>query len=164
MMILEIYKESDFKLLSGWITDRELLLQFAGTDFTYPITEKQIRDYQHNHPDRSFYIGYDSDREPFAFGEIIPQETGIPRLGRILIGDPANRGQGKGRSFVNLLINECKAVSRCTSVELFVWDMNKIAVRCYQSIGFSFDVRIFKILNHRGINYNIHKMTYIFHD
>lgn len=163
-MVLKVYKNSDFTLLSSWITNHELLLQFSGTDFTYPITEKQIHDYQHDHPDRCFYIGYDSDEKPFAFGEIIPQETGIPRLGRILIGDPANRGQGKGKYFINLLINECKTAFKCTSVDLFVWDMNKIAIRCYQSVGFSFDERILKVLNHGGINYNIHKMTYLFHD
>lgn len=106
--MLKPYKSSDFKLLQKWATDAALLLQFSGTDFSYPLTEQQIQDYQDSYPDRHLYIGYTLEELPFAFGEIIPQESGYPRLARILVGEPSLRGKGLGRYFIKLLLEVIK--------------------------------------------------------
>lgn len=160
--MIKAYTNSDFKLLEKWITDAALLLQFSGTDFTYPITQQQIFNYQELYPDRSFYIGYSQNDIPFAFGEIIPQESGQPRLGRILIGDSRQRGQGFGKYFMKMLIAECKNVYNCSMVELFVWDKNQPAIKCYESVGFEYLREKHKTLIHNGVSYNIHKMIYSF--
>lgn len=44
--MLKQYENRDFKLLQSWVTDAELLFQFAGTDFHYPITEQQLTVYK----------------------------------------------------------------------------------------------------------------------
>lgn len=48
------YLEDDFEILENWVTNKELLLQFSGTDFNFPLTKDQIERYQTKNPDRSF--------------------------------------------------------------------------------------------------------------
>ncbi len=132
------YQPAHFNFLSRWITSPELLFQFAGTTFSYPITENQLLNYQNENPERNFYIGLNTDNKAVAFGEIIPQKNNIPRLGRLLIGNPAERGKGFGTSFIRLLLAECQALFQTKTVELFVLEDNLPAIKCYQKIGFQF--------------------------
>jgi RimJ/RimL family protein N-acetyltransferase len=159
--MLQPYTSSDFKLLENWVTDAELLLQFSGTDFSYPLTELQIQDYQYTYPDRHLYLGYTLEKLPFAFGEIIPQESGYPRLARILVGESSLRSQGLGRYFVKLLLDEAKRLYNTDTVELFTWEKNHAAIRCYESVGFKFLAEKSKTMVHEGVSYDIHKMVFI---
>ncbi|MBC7914089.1 MAG: GNAT family N-acetyltransferase [Pyrinomonadaceae bacterium] len=158
--MLRSYTDLDFDLLKGWVTSADLLLQYSGTDFSYPLTRSQFSTYQQKYPDRLFYIGYTVDNQPYAFGEIIPQESGIPRLARILIGEPNLRGVGLGKYFIHLLMKECTNRFEHPNVELFVWDKNLAAIRCYESVGFVYNPVKEKILIHENESYAIHKMTY----
>lgn len=160
--MLRPYTKTDFPFLEKWVDSAELLLQFAGTDFSWPLTEKQLSDYQNLHPDRSFYMGTTGNQVPFAFGEIIPQENNIPRLGRIIIGDSASRGKGLGRQFVNLLLEECWSKNFKQAVDLFVWDKNTAAIKCYQAVGFIYNPEKEITLTIENQSYNIHRMTYTF--
>ena len=132
------YQLAHFSLLRRWINSSEILFQFAGTTFSYPVTENQLIDYQNENSERCFYIGLNEENETVAFGEIIPQENNIPRLGRLLIGNPADRGKGYGTSFINLLLEKCKLLFQTKTVELFVLEDNLPAIKCYQKIGFQF--------------------------
>jgi RimJ/RimL family protein N-acetyltransferase len=156
------YTSSDFTQLESWVTDAALLLQFSGTDFSYPITEQQITAYQTIHPDRVFYMGYTIENIPFAFGEIIPQEGAGPRLGRILVGEPGLRGQGLGKYFIRLLVDECEKGYEGDAAELFVWDKNTAAIKCYEAVGFEYLPEKCKTLVHEGVSYDIYKMVYRF--
>lgn len=161
-MTITAYSSIYFSFLSCWITDASLLFQFAGTEFSYPITEKQIEDYQHKNPDRNFYIGLNEANEPVAFGEIIPQENNLPRIGRLLIGNPAERGKGYGTSFIHLLLAECQALFQTKTVELFVLEDNLSAISCYRKIGFRFLPNQEWEIVHKQQNFVLHKMAYNF--
>jgi len=158
--MLKVYTCSDFKKLQSWVTDCEILLQFSGTDFSYPLQEQQFSKYQEIHPDRTFYLGYLPDNTAFAFGEIIPQEDNVPRLGRILIGKSELRGKGLGRYFVRLLLEQCRSLYNCEYAELFVWSENFTAIKCYQSVGFVYCSDKLKTLAVEDKSFNIHKMIY----
>lgn len=158
--MLKAYNHTDFPLLESWVTDEALLVQFAGTDFSYPITEQQIIAYQALHPDRRFYIGNMNDGTPFAFGEIIPQEDGSHRLARILVGKPSERGMGLGKLFIKELLKELKQQFPGIPVDLYVWEKNEAAIGCYKSIGFLFSKNPVMTMVHKDLSYHIHKMTY----
>ncbi|HEX8376337.1 MAG TPA: GNAT family protein [Pedobacter sp.] len=160
--MLKVFEDSDFPLLESWITDADLLLQFSGTDFNYPITLSQLIDYKFLYPERKFYIGYTPENIPFAFGEIIPQNNSIPRLGRVLIGDPSLRGRGHGKYFTQLLVDECKLRFSTSVVELLVWNENKAAINCYRAIGFVYCAEKEKTLVVNNRSFDIHRMTYTF--
>ncbi|MGI4803716.1 MAG: GNAT family N-acetyltransferase [Janthinobacterium lividum] len=159
-MTITKYTPANFNFLSRWITSSGLLFQFAGTTFSYPITENQLAKYQSENPDRSFYIGLNSKNQEVAFGEIIPQETHIPRIGRLLIGNPADRGKGYGTSFIHLLLAKCQLQFQTKTVELFVLEDNLPAIKCYQKIGFEFLPDQSWTVNHNQHDYLLHKMTY----
>jgi RimJ/RimL family protein N-acetyltransferase len=156
--MLKPYTHTDFELLQSWITDGDMLFRFAGTEFSYPIDENQILNYQAKYPERRFYMGHTEEGMPFSFGEIIPQDDGNPRLGRLLIGDPGLRGKGLGVYFVKLLIDECVKLSDPNAVELYVSDSNVPAIQCYKRAGFRLlDLPPF-VLVHNNVAHNIVKM------
>lgn len=159
-MTITAYSSAYFSFLSRWTTDANLLFQFAGTEFSYPITEKQIEDYQHKNLERNFYIGLNEGNEAVAFGEIIPQENQIPRIGRLLVGNPEERGKGYGTAFIHLLLAQCKVQFQTDSVELFVLKDNFPAINCYQKIGFRFLPGHTWEVSHNGQKYLLHKMAY----
>lgn len=160
--MLKPYHITDFQVLNSWVTDEELLLQFSGTEFSFPLSEEQITTYQISHPDRRFYMGYHIDGFPFAFAELIPQESGNPRLARILIGDPTLRGQGLGKYLIKLLLQEIREQHQSALAELYVWEKNTAAIKCYESVGFLYAPKREMTMVYKGVAYHIHKMTYTF--
>lgn len=138
-MRLQNYSPDNFDLLNSWITDADLLFQFAGTAWTFPLTRQQIAAYQNSFPRRQFYMAYDDQNEAFAFGEIIVDDINTPRLGRLLVGNQNSRGKGLGLRFVNLLVDECKRVFAPDLIYLYVFEDNVPAIRCYEKAGFVFD-------------------------
>lgn len=137
-MYLRKYLSSDFEVLDSWITSAELLFQFAGTAWTFPLTGNQIHQYQVTFPERQFYVACDETDNPFAFGEIIVGDINSPRLGRLLIGESESRGKGLGLLFVNMLIEECRAKIDTDIIYLYVFHDNFQAIRCYEKAGFKF--------------------------
>ncbi len=157
-LILRRFEEADFAWLQGWVTSPELLFQFSGEHFSYPLSLKQLEEYRAEHPDRHMYTAW-LEEHPIAFGEIIPQDNGLPRLGRILVGNPAMRGRGLGVRFIMALVEECKRLYVCNAVELNVWDENTPAIRCYEKAGFVFQPDGHMVLQAFGRSFNIHKMV-----
>ncbi|POY38301.1 hypothetical protein C3K47_02570 [Solitalea longa] len=157
--MLKPFTDTDFGLLKSWITDEEILFQFAGTEFSFPITKYQLKQYINKNPDRRFYMGCFDDGSAFAFGEIIPQQNDTYRLGRLLVGDPQTRGQGLGYRFVCELVGECKKVFKAKGIDLYVWKENTAAIKCYQKAGFMFTAEEpFSIFFNRK-EFIINKMT-----
>ena len=156
-LTLKLYSNCDFPVLKEWITGSDMLFQFAGTEFKYPITEDQVFNYRVTHTDRPWYIAYIDD-EPVAFGELIPQEGDVPRLARLLIGEQTMRGKGIGVAFINTLIEECRRLYSSPAIELYVWDGNLPAIRCYEKCGFSFLPRESISITYKDKAYLIRKM------
>jgi len=135
-MHLKKYTNAHFDLLESWITDADLLFQFAGTTWKFPFTRQQMTDYQSQFPERQFYMGYDDDNQPFAFGEIIVNDINTPRLGRLLVGKENNRGKGLGGKFIDLLVRECNQRLAPDIIYLYVFEDNFPAILCYEKAGF----------------------------
>ncbi|MES2618248.1 MAG: GNAT family protein [Bacteroidota bacterium] len=148
--MLRPYSHSDFELLNSWITDAELLLQFSGPDWQFPLTADVLNDHIQKHPDRYLYIGCTEDGEPFAFGQIITNEANAPRLGRLLV-DANMRGKGMGTQFVKELLIECQRITASPEIYLFVDELNLQAIRCYEKNGFIRDTGFHEMKTTKGI-------------
>ncbi|MCX6148451.1 MAG: GNAT family N-acetyltransferase [Candidatus Kapabacteria bacterium] len=153
------YVDSDFEILTSWISNSDILFQCAGTDFSYPLTDLQLIAYKILHPDRIFYLYLDNDSNPIGIGEIIPQVNNIPRLGRLLIGNHKNRNKGIGTHFIKLLIQECIHLYNSDSVDLYVWENNDSAIKCYQKVGFNFTENSSFYIYHNNIEFKILEMS-----
>jgi RimJ/RimL family protein N-acetyltransferase len=136
--LIPYHHPSHFEILESWITDKYVLLQYSGTHFQFPFTEAQILNYLKEYPERRIYMGLQPDGTPFAFGEIIPQDSSSVRLARLLIGNPGLRGQGLGSAFIKAMINETRIVFGAVDIDLFVFSDNQPAIQCYLKNGFMF--------------------------
>lgn len=159
-MYLRKYLRTDFEILSNWVTSAELLFQFAGTAWTFPLNEEQILQYESTFPERQFYIACDEQDIPFAFGEIIDGDINSPRLGRLLIGKSESRGKGLGLSFVLMLIGECLQKIDTEVIYLYVFQDNFRAIRCYEKAGFNFVPGKSVTFNHNGADETALLMQY----
>jgi len=153
------YRTEDFRYLSRWVTDADLLLQFAGPTWTFPLTEEQVETYRAGHPFKCLYVGCNEEDVPFAIGELIWNEEHAPRLGRILIGDTGSRGKGIGTAFVGELIAEFIRLQDPGNICLYVLEGNASAIRCYEKLGFVFDRSEPKRVMHTGTEKIMFRMT-----
>lgn len=158
MYALRKYTSADFEYLSSWVSDADLLFQFAGPDWSFPLTEEQLVSYQQKFPFKQFYIGLQNEI-PFAFGELIWNEPVSPRLGRLLIGGEAKRGKGLGQQFIKILITECITLFNPKAIHLFVLENNKQAIACYLKCGFSIVDAPEFTLPYKNQNLNVVQMT-----
>lgn len=121
--------------LLSWIDSAETLMQFAGPAFSYPLTKRQLQDslsdpnryaFQYVLPDTGEMVGY---AEVCLTGE-------SAKLGRILIGHTAARGQGYGSQIVQHLVRIAFDELEQQTAELNVFDWNANAIHVYEKAGF----------------------------
>lgn len=135
-MELQRYNPQNFETLNSWIPDEAALLLFSGTEIQYPLTADALHKHMEKHFIRDYFIGIENGAMA-AFAEIIPQNSGIPRLGRIII-DPTIRRQGLGSVFISKMEEKCVELFSCKAVELFVIHDNLPAIACYLKLGYQF--------------------------
>ncbi|MES2629054.1 MAG: GNAT family N-acetyltransferase [Bacteroidota bacterium] len=156
---LKPYDPKWFPALESWVENEETLFIFAAVDFTWPLTTVQLENHMQKHPGREWYIGFVDD-EPVAFGEIIPTERNIPRLGRLII-DYRKRGKGIGQQLLAALEQRCVERFDCKAVELYVFEGNERAIAAYLKYGFVFVPIEDAVLTHNGREIVCHKMQHL---
>lgn len=135
-MELQRYNPQNFDTLNSWIPDEAALLLFSGTEIRYPLTAEALHKHMEKNFSRDYFIAMENDTMA-AFAEIIPQNSGIPRLGRIIL-DPSLRRQGLGSKFIGNMEQKCVELFSCKAVELFVIHDNLPAIACYLKLGYQF--------------------------
>ncbi len=136
MIRLEHFDKENYAALISWVNSEEELMQFAGPQFKFPLTPEQL--------DISL-----SDGNRFAF-RIVANETDVSighaeiyasadsvRIGRILIGNKEQRGKGLGVQIVQSLLDFAFSWLEKPKAELYVFDWNTSAIRCYGKVGFT---------------------------
>lgn len=135
MLKLELFTKSDFPTLINWIDTKELLYQFAGPQFKFPLSVNQLEDYI-NIPSKVIMKMVDTTfNEMIGHCEFNYHNSELPRLSRILI-DPSKTGQGLGKKLIELMIEEMVKQKNPDKIDLCVFSWNKVAIRCYQKVGF----------------------------
>jgi RimJ/RimL family protein N-acetyltransferase len=134
---LEKFSENDFEKLISWISNEEDLIQFAGSIFSFPLTEEQLNNYIQTPEVNAYKAIYNNIH--IGHAEINFTENNPPKLCRILIGDKNFRGKGLCPQIVIVLLNICKEKFNSKIVELNVFEWNESAIRCYEKVGFQFN-------------------------
>lgn len=120
--------------LISWVDSEEMLMQFAGPSFQYPLTAGQLASHSNDPTHLSFSLVRETPREMLGYGEIkISNDTAF--LCRLIIA-PEKRGQGYGHILVRELLAEIKRLPMITQVELNVFDFNESAIHLYKKFGF----------------------------
>lgn len=139
MIILEIFKNSDFKYLKYWINSEKELVQFAGLIFDYPLTPNQIEEYLRDEKRKVYKILYKTEigERSIGIAELYDFSETTNKIARILIGDKSFRGKGIGTRLIKMLVKCCFEKDSKSIVSLNVYDWNVPAMKCYEKAGFT---------------------------
>jgi len=137
MIQLKAFEVQDFDRLIAWVNSAELLTQFAGSKFTFPLDKNQLHAYilePHRH---IFKVIDSSTNQVIGHAEIYELSDQVALICRVLIGESALRGQGKGSELMQELIAYAHNKLSIYTVKLNVYDWNEAAIRCYRKLGFA---------------------------
>jgi RimJ/RimL family protein N-acetyltransferase len=145
MIRLDFFDRSDFKQLIEWSGDEAFLLQWAGPQFTYPLSEDQLENYldganDMSNSDKLIYKSIDV-LTGTVVGHIslggIDRENRSGRIGKVLVGSPSGRGKGIGQEMIKAILKIGFEELKLHRISLGVFDFNEAAIRCYEKTGFS---------------------------
>lgn len=143
MIELKYFGLEDITQLMNWIDNPQLLLQWAGLSFTYPLDQKQLEEYvnKSNHSDSGIMAYKVVDVKTQAvIGHIslgsIDRDHNSARLCRVLIGEKSMLGRGIGKLMVEEALKIAFGHLNLHKVSLAVFDFNHPAYNLYKKIGF----------------------------
>ena len=161
MIRLERFEKKDYEKLISWVDSEELLIQFSGKEFTYPITMEQLDKYisaEH----RCIYKAIDAvTNEVIGHAELnnIDKKNRNTRICRILIGDIKNRNKGFGKAIITELVRIGFEDLQLHRIDLGVFDFNHQAIKCYQACGFEIDGKFKDISWFGGKYWSVYNMS-----
>lgn len=144
MIHLEPFGPADYDRLIGWVDSPELLMQFAGPLFAFPLTRAQLAGNAADPARTSFNVVNDTSGAVVGHCELYYKAASV-LIGRILIGDPAARGRGMGGAIIRALVEIAQQDRQGRFIELNVFDWNAPAIRCYEREGFRLNPAVFYI-------------------
>lgn len=135
MIRLERFTNEHYGDLIAWVVNTEILMQFAGDGFVFPLTAEQLDVYLQDRNRLAFRVVNEETNLPIGHCELYLTEDSF-KLARIFIGDEKNRGKGFGQEIIRKLLDFGFSNFDRTKAELNVFDWNVPAVECYKKVGF----------------------------
>lgn len=148
MIRLEKFGKEFYADLISWIDSEKTLMQFAGPEFNFPLTNEQLDKSLSDKNRYAFRVVNTNTNRSIGYAEIYLTEN-LVYFGRILIGDRKQRGKQIGQRILNLLLDFTFSNLNRTKVELNVFDWNLQAIKCYEKVGFVInqDRKVERIIN-----------------
>ncbi|WP_413374853.1 GNAT family N-acetyltransferase [Alkalihalobacillus sp. 1P02AB] len=142
MVQLSYFQEKDYQRLINWIPTEAFLIQWSGSQFSYPLTEEQIKNYCEgaNTASATTYIyNVHSKTNGEVIGHIslgrVNRRNRSARIGKVFIA-PEYRGLGLSTYLINAILEIAFAELALHRIELGVFDFNKRAIAVYEKAGF----------------------------
>jgi RimJ/RimL family protein N-acetyltransferase len=147
MIKLEYFTPHDFQSLINWIENEDLLVNWAGSQFRFPLTSEKLDWYlkDANNFDESSTLIYKaiSTEANEVVGHIsltaINRSNRSARITRVLVGNNAERGKGIGEQITKALMEIGFEDLNLHRMSLGVYTFNEAGIRCYQKCGFKTD-------------------------
>lgn len=158
MIRLEYFEQSDFDQLIKWISSEELLINWAGSLFSFPLTQASME----------WYLGDTNDlaKSDALVYKVVEVETGetvghislggisrknrSARISRVLIGNEESKGKGYCKQMIKAVLKIGFEELNLHRISLGVYDFNTSALKCYQSSGFVIEGTMRDVLLHKG--------------
>ena len=142
MIRLEYFTRNDFEQLIKWIDNEEILMNWAGGLFSFPLKPKSLEWYIEgvNDMDTSEAFVYKAIEEETGniVGHIslggISKKNKAGRITRVLV-DPGQQGKGYCRQMVSAILKIGFNDLKLHRIALGVYDFNKAAISCYKKAG-----------------------------
>ena len=157
MLILEYFDSSDFEQLMEWVKDEELLMNWSGSLFSYPLSAKSLNWYiddvnDINTSDALIYKAIDTITG-ITVGHIslggISRKNRSARISRVLVGATDNRGKGCCRQMVKAVLKIGFEDLKLHRISLGVYDFNIAAISCYKKAGLITEGTTRDVLNYK---------------
>ncbi len=137
MIYLQPFNRKDFDQLISWSASPEMLMQYAGPSFTFPLTIAQLEATLADEKRRAYSIMHRADNIIIGHAEIYFSNPATAHLCRILIGNENYRGKGLGLLTVQELLASAFTMNGIAAASLNVYDWNTRAIQCYTNAGFT---------------------------
>ncbi|HYO22353.1 MAG TPA: GNAT family protein [Flavisolibacter sp.] len=144
MIRLEYFTKDDFDLLIRWVNNEEVLQNWTGSMFVFPLTHEKLEWYIEgaNNVETSdvfIYKAVDTENRK-TVGHIslgsISQKNRSARISRVLVGNTCERGKGYCSAMVEEVLRVGFEEMRLHRISLGVYATNHSAIRCYERCGF----------------------------
>lgn len=144
MITLEYFTKEDFPQLINWIKDDHLLTNWAGSLFSFPLTQEKLNWYIEDVNDMEqseafIYKAIDTESKSVV-GHIslggLSKKNKAARISRVLVGNTAERGKGFCTGMIEAVCRIGFEELKLHRISLGVYDFNKAAIRCYEKSGF----------------------------
>ncbi|MDF7810848.1 GNAT family protein [Hymenobacter sp. YC55] len=172
MIQLEYFTPADFKQLIGWIQDPELLQNWSGSLFSFPLTEDKLAWYLEgtNNPPESDALVYKAieSRSGETVGHIslggISQKNNSARISRVLVGNTTVRGRGVCQGMIKAVLKIGFEDLGLHRIDLGVYDSNTAAIACYEKCGMKKDGIMRDVLKHGDSYWSLIEMSMLEHE
>ncbi|MCD5323227.1 MULTISPECIES: GNAT family N-acetyltransferase [Pontibacillus] len=140
MVTLQPFTSSDFSRLMDWIPSPDLLVQWSGSQFSFPLSEDQLEDYIHGaNQDGADRFIYKINEEGKTVGHIslgrIDYVNRSARIGKVFVHE-SMRGKGIAPQAVEKVLQLAFEDLNLHRVTLGVFHFNTSAIQCYKRVGF----------------------------
>ena len=156
---IEPFDEKDIDLLISWIDSEEMLMQFSGPGFHFPLTRQQILLNRNDEHRYTYKIVVIPANLVIGYAEIYLQEEKTVILSRIIIGERSYRGKGLCKQILNRLLEISFKFFGAEKAILNVFDWNIQAIRCYKTAGFAINEGKFKQRELKDETWTVLQMT-----
>ena len=147
MVKLEYFTPNDFQSLVKWISDEDLLVNWAGSHFHFPLTEGKLVSYLKEANDFAesstlIYKALNTETNEVvghASLTAINRSNRSARITRVLVGNSSDRGKGTGEQIIKALMQIGFGEIDLHRISLGVYTFNEAGIRCYKKCGFKTD-------------------------
>ena len=167
MIKLEYFTPDDFQLLIDWISDEDLLVNWAGSQFRFPLTREKLDWYLEDTNDFKksgtfIYKAVDTETSQ-TVGHVsltaINRSNRSARITRVLVGNSGQRGKGIGEQIIKAMMRIGFEELHLHRMSLGVYDFNEPAIRCYKKCGFQNDGVLRDVSRHGDTFWSLMEMS-----
>lgn len=141
MITLQYFGREDFEQLMQWLNTEELLMNWSGSLFSYPLSVEGLEWYIEDvndlkNSDAFVYKAVDETGKTVGHISLggISRKNRSARISRVLVG-PEYQGKGYCSQMVSAVLKIGFEDLGLHRIELGVYDFNGSAIRCYQKAG-----------------------------
>ncbi len=167
MIRLEYFTQADFPQLIKWVDSEDLLINWAGSQFKFPLTEDKLHQYLRFTNDFEESVTLIYKAVDVLSGEavghislsVIDRPNRSARITRVLVGDPKTRGKGTGSAIIRAMLKIGFEDLKLHRMSLGVYDFNIPGIKCYQNCGFNIDGTLRDIKKRNDVFWSIVEMS-----